>query len=312
MDEASLREEDNASEHISPAPIDVAIVVALSQEFRKLYKEIQDWSLLRYDFEANHHVYRFDYPRNELSGRTYRCLASFVGEKGEQHAAFLMHRLLENWQVRTVVVLGLAVAMNPDVQLGDVVIANRIVTYQQDSKDVPAKGVAGFTFQSVGEAYSLDNRILRELQNSKFPGAEQLSKWQQYSDIQRSQIVSRNEEKKLISAGLVTRSPQVKVGHVASGPTVVAAAALSQWSKDHLALEMESGGILAAIYHSTRFTETIVLRSISDLGDKRQDRLHQIDRESLRRWGMSNAIHFLWTMMDEGLLPLIAEPTELE
>ena len=70
-----------------------------------------------------------------------------------------------------------------------------------------------------------------------------------------------------------------------------------------LALDMESGGVLAAIYEKAGPARSLVLRGISDYGDDRKQELDRIGEGGLRRYAMCNAIRLLWRLLGVGALP---------
>jgi hypothetical protein len=47
----------------------------------------------------------------------------------------------------------------------------------------------------------------------------------------------------------------------------------------------------------------MMLRGISDFGDKRKKELDKIGKGGLRRYAMGNAISLLWQLMEAGILP---------
>ena len=96
-------------------------------------------------------------------------------------------------------------------------------------------------------------------------------------------------------------------GHLASGPTVGAAPAFKDWLKTrdrkYLALEMETGGLMAAVYEQADPKRTLILRGISDDGDEHKEELDKMGEGAFRRYAMHNAIQLLWRFFDAGILP---------
>ena len=75
-----------------------------------------------------------------------------------------------------------------------------------------------------------------------------------------------------------------------------------------MAVEMETGGVLAAVYERTAPTHSLVLRGISDYGDERKKQSEEIQEGVLRRYAMRNALRFLWRLLLIGHLPRRADP----
>jgi len=98
---------------------------------------------------------------------------------------------------------------------------------------------------------------------------------------------------------------------VACGPIVGAATAFADWLKQQnrqfLALEMESGGVLAAVFEAADPARMLVLRGVSDYGDERKADLDQTAGGAFRRVAMNNAIGMLDSLLAAGCLPR-AEP----
>ena len=107
--------------------------------------------------------------------------------------------------------------------------------------------------------------------------------------------------------GWLDDSPAFAVGPIASGPVVAAAKRFVAWvrstNRNYLGLEMESGGVLAAVYGRTDPTRSLVLRGISDFGDSRKKELDAISAGGLRRYAMRNTVRLLWSLMEAGELP---------
>ena len=82
---------------------------------------------------------------------------------------------------------------------------------------------------------------------------------------------------------------------------------LKHRDRSYLALEMESMGVLSAIYKATPATGSLVLRGVSDYGDERKKELDAIGKGSLRQYAMHNALQLLWKLMELGVLPWAME-----
>ncbi|HTN87718.1 MAG TPA: hypothetical protein VL242_28755, partial [Sorangium sp.] len=107
---------------------------------------------------------------------------------------------------------------------------------------------------------------------------------------------------------LVRERPDLMVGAIACGDTVGAAEAFGsalkrQRNRNLMALEMESGGLLAAVHAKADLSRTLVIRGISDCSDERKKELDRIGAGALRRYAMGNAIELLWQLLELGALP---------
>jgi len=75
---------------------------------------------------------------------------------------------------------------------------------------------------------------------------------------------------------------------------------VKQRDRKYLAIEMESAGILASAY--THGIDSLIIRCISDFGDKRKKELDGIGEGILRQYAMNNGLALLWRMMKLGLI----------
>jgi nucleoside phosphorylase len=94
------------------------------------------------------------------------------------------------------------------------------------------------------------------------------------------------------------QSVKILEARVASGPTVSQSTSFNEWLKKHRdrtlkSLEMESAGVALAAYLQKMQRRTLILRGISDFGDKRKKELDGIEKGLLRRLAVRNAFRVL-------------------
>ncbi len=144
--------------------------------------------------------------------------------------------------------------------------------------------------------------------NFKFVHRKAFLDWQAHCARELRRLLPGEKLKDLIVNGMLRDRVQMTEGHLASGSTVGASRAFTDWLKTrdraYLALEMEAAGLMAAVYKQTDPKHTLVLRAISDYGDERKEELDKVRKGALRRYAMHNAIHLLWRFFDAGILPL--------
>ena len=148
---------------------------------------------------------------------------------------------------------------------------------------------------------------MRAAQDLEFAHAPLYTTWQQDGkDAARTGISEKNRAK-LLKKKWLKDQPSFLAGPIASGPIVGAAQQFADWLKtvnrNYLALEMEGGSMLAAIYGGADPARSLVLRGISDFGDERKKELDAIGRGGLRRFAMNNATRLLWALMEADVLP---------
>jgi nucleoside phosphorylase len=284
----------------------VGLVIALKEEFRELQAEVGPGWLCEDDPDTGNPYYRFD--RAGAAGAAYGCVAACVGGMGEGKAGRLTERLLARWQPATVAVLGIAAGISDDVRVGDVVVATQVDSYFESAKATAGEGPHGFDFKLGGENYRPSYDLIQAASHLEFRHPEGFGRWQETGREELRGSVPQRLLGRLVKDGVLRAAPAVHEGHLASGPAVAAAAAFNRWLKDKrdrklLAVEMESGGILAAVYERTDPAHSLVLRGISDYGDERKQQLDQVKEGVLRRYAMRNAVRFLWRLLEVGSLP---------
>jgi nucleoside phosphorylase len=298
--EASLTIPDDAF----PSPdgrCDLGIVVALKEEFRILFER----------FEARHTRVQEDarsyyiFEVATLAGeRPYRVVATLVGEMGTNRTGVVTEKMLSRWNPSTVVVVGIAGGIHKDVRVGDVVVASEVSNYIEGAK--AADGIGGTLFQRAGDAFKPNHAFVDRIRNFEFANRASFRKWEQSSES-RCQALGP-----IIQAigddSIVALKPAQREGHVASGPLVVTSSNFVAWIREGdrscLCVEMESGGAMITAHMDPAHRDVLVLRGISDLADERKAALDKIGGGAFRRYAMENALDFLWSLLEAGVLSI--------
>ncbi len=282
--------------------VDVGILVALKEEFSVLFEQVRGQATAHTRPELTEHYYTFE--RAGPPGRLpYRCVATFMGERGPTRAALATERLIQHWAPASIVTLGIASGIHSDLKLGDVVAVTQIDSYLEAVKAVGSDAPSGFQLQHAGEVYRAPHGMVSLLRNLEFSHSAAHERWSAGCEGSLASSIPDHED--LVAQGLLRQRPQLQDAHIASGPIVGAAHGFVEWlhRRDHSckALELEAGGLMAAAHTRAGTTRTLVLRGISSYGD---GRAQELDRLSvpLRRYAMRNATLLLWTLLEEGLL----------
>src|SRR5205085_9510390 len=109
----------------------------------------------------------------------------------------------------------------------------------------------------------------------------------------------------LVEAGLVREAPSMTDAHLASGPVVGAAQQFTEWlrrkrDRNLKALEMESAGLMAAAVRRVEPARTLIIRGISDYGDKRKEQLDRVRDGARRRQAMRKATGQVFRPREDG------------
>jgi len=281
-------------------PIDVGVIVALEEEFDELHKLLPRSTPVKDDATG---VYDYLFIRPVDGAEPYRCAATFVGEMGPTEAALAAERFLGRRHPRTIVMLGIAAGIHDDVRLGDVVVAKSVGRYLDRAK--VADGGKTFDIRPGGDAFPCSQDLVRSAQNLKFAHASIYQKWQEAGRLELA--ATGPNWKRLQEKGWLADAPVFVAGAIASGPVVAAAKSFVAWvrstNRNYLGLEMESGGVLAAVYSRADPTRSLILRGISDFGDVRKKKTDAIGAGGLRRYAMRNAVRLLWGLLEAQELP---------
>ncbi len=284
--------------------VDVGIVLALKEEFAELFSQFENNYTSVYDEDTHAHYYLFQ-PTYKDSFKSYRCVATFVGSMGTLKAGLATDKLISRWHPHTLVIMGITASLDAEVALGDVVVAEQVNMYLENSKAVPATGNAGYTFQLSPEVYRSAYDIVSAIQHMEFRHKEIFQDWQQRCAVELQQLPSHEEIVAMIQKEDVRAYPFVHIGHLASGPTVGGARAFKNWLKQldrkYLALEMETGGFMEAAYERLH-SRTLIIRAISDYGDERKKKLDNAGKGAFRRYAIHNAIRLLWSLFERDIL----------
>jgi nucleoside phosphorylase len=274
---------------------DVGIVIALKEEFAQIFPKISARHVLQ---EAVSQYY-YIFGRPTRNGR-YRCVVTFIGGMGLPKAGIVGDRLIEAFSPRTLVNIGIAGAMDHQVLVGDVVIAEQCDDYLASSKAIPAKG-GSFKFEFSGDPYKTTDAFVRHADNIQFAHMDAFARMSEECRTSRGGVIPDAKFEQLQKRKIVAPDPRILTGRVASGSTVGAADSFVRWlrldrDRKYLALEMESAGVLTAAH--SRGTQTLIIRGISDFSDERKKRLDKIGGGILRRYAMNNAIALLWQYLE--------------
>ena len=289
--------------------IDVGIVVALKEEFREFYEQLNDKAVKTIeDPSTAENYYCFEY--SESSEQVpYKCVSVLVGEMGPTKAALTTDRLLNKWSPSTIVILGIAAGIHKDLKIGDVIIANQVDNYLERAKAVESEdGDNRFDFELSGEVFRGSHDIIQNIRNFEFTHPELFIDWRKNCKLMLDTLLSRQAIDQLIEKQIIRENVQLEDVHLASGPVVGASVDFIKWlhgrDRAYKALEMESGGVLAAIYSRVNPKRALVIRGISDFGDQSKTHLDNIQGGSLRKYAMHNATNLLWSILKAHILPI--------
>jgi nucleoside phosphorylase len=256
---------------------------------------------LREEFDQAREVFEFGVPEREggyflypfrVPGTGLRGLALVLFEMGLGEAAVAVTHLLERFELRLLAVVGIAGALDPDLRLGDVVIAKSVDEYLAAAKATPA-GSDRYNFEVAGASWMAASHLVTYANNFRYLGGG-FEAWQRRAAGRLPEV-----------SQWAGPEPNYQVAPIASGDVVGADQAFADWLRHHnrlrAALEMEAGGAARAVYRSGQ-TDLLVVRGISDFADKRKKKLDAATgagakRGAWRRYAALNAFDLLGALV---------------
>lgn len=276
--------------------IDIAVVVALTEEFQQLLQLINEDIEPIPDDQLGGYSYRFSIPGKDQS---YSCLGVLIGEMGSLRAGTSTSHLIATFAPKSIVMVGIAAAIDKDLKLGDVVSADQVDAYLATTKAVDRKG-RGFDLEFRGNAYKTSNHLLQQTIHLPFAFPDDYLKWQHRCREDLELLIPSTDCARLIESGLIRKEPELSAVHLASGPVLSATKDFGEWLKKRdgklAVLEMEAAGLIAAVHERNSSVETMIIRGISDFGDSRKKEFDQVRDGAIRKYAMRNAVRLFLTL----------------
>jgi WD40 repeat protein/nucleoside phosphorylase len=285
-------------------PIELGIVIALKEELRVFQKLLPARTTVERDPRTGQYDYVFEHPATGA-----RCVFTLLGDMGPEPAALATERLINRWAPRTLVMLGIAAGIHPDVKVGDVVVASQIDSYLDSARAQPGSHPGSFEFSLGGSVYRGDHELITHVRNLEFAVPDAFARWNRACQEHLAELLPEEARVELLRRQWVRPVPELLDVHLASGPVVGAAQEFTQWlrrsrDRNHKALDMESAGLMAAAFRRVEPGRTLVIRGISDYGDERKADLDARGEGALRRYAMHNATALLWTLLEAWRAPV--------
>jgi nucleoside phosphorylase len=266
---------------------DVGLIVPLSEEFRYVCELLPPKRTIVRDAS-----FYFDL---ETPAQAPRIVATVLDGMGTVPAAIATERLLTEFAVRDIAMVGIAGALKDDVGLGDVVIANKVDYYQQAAKAV-AREAGGIEFALAGNVFQGPPFLLQVARNLQWmpENAETIYEWKSATAARRRDLNLPAEPGK--------ETAEYVVAPIASGDIVGAASEFAQWlrakrDRTLMAIEMEAAGAAYSAYSRVEGVPMLAVRGISDFADERKAELDKTEsshqKGAWRRYATLNAVDLL-------------------
>ena len=200
----------------------------------------------------------------------------------------IAQRLLRFADVRLLVLLGLAGAVDNSVDVGDLVVAEEVNDFQASSKAKSTND--GYEVQYSGRHWPLNFEIREAVRHFEFSCPECFNWWQTRVAKDFSALNAPNKNT------VCSLPPKLHIGPIASGNIVAASTAfleeVRRINRKFVAIDMEAAGVAFAATERTHRVPWLVLRGVSDRGDEYKTDLDNQD-QVWRRYSVHNAVSFL-------------------
>lgn len=234
-------DKDNQLEDV---PIDFAFVTALPKERDALLKHLVSYKKVQFSFDPS--TYYRGRIKISTTDEYYEVVLVMLLGKGTGEATIGAMSVIERWQPKNVIMLGIAAGVSSKVALGDIVVADFVFYYELAKRTVQGE-------QRRAQYFSADRLLYdRAL-------AHEESDW-------KNKLLVEPPDRPYID---------VHFGAIASGDKVLADAMmmkqLLEECPDLMAVGMEGAGVARAASrqpHPPRFLE---IRCICDYGDGRKN-----------------------------------------
>lgn len=220
-----------------------------------------------------------------LPNKDYKALVILLGEAGLTKAAQLTEKFLNAFSISMVVLIGIAGGIDSDLKLGDVVIPNGISDYLLDSKAIP-KGKTSYELQPSINTWNINPILIEYIRHFRYQNKNIFEKWQK----------DMNDFRQEIKADLITESPNYKIGHLASGNILSGSESfkeeLRSRDRKYFAIDMETAGVVRAVFNRSKPPLTLILRGISDFSDRTKSKIDKTSKGLYRKYAVYSAIKF--------------------
>ncbi len=225
------------------APVDFLLFAPLEEERDALLSKLPGYRKLDADGTDVHVYFEAEVATRRQDNAVYRVIVTSPARVGPIHAAITATTATEHWRPEHVIVVGIAGGLKDEVRLGDVMVAQSVADYTVGK--VREDGAR----EERWEMYPADIGLLNAA-NAFRTG------WESFVTEPRPEDEGK---------------PARHAGVIASGGDVIASrdliAAYRGDMPKLIGVEMEGGGVAAALHGHRRRPRFLIIRGVSDLAD---------------------------------------------
>jgi nucleoside phosphorylase len=288
------------------APIDIAVYVALNEEFNHVLKTVPASPTIEEDpdISATYFIFELD---DSLATKKTKVLLVSAGVMGPPRAAALTAHINSRFRPQNFVVLGISGSLDKGLLLGDVFIPKIVDNYLSVAAATPGEGSGKWSLSTSSGPYRPDSRLLDRVRSFRHIYPSPWQDWKQETDVLADQLLG--DKRSAAIHDNITRDHAALLAeeaNLASGELLGRSDAFVEWIKSqdrkYAAMDMESSGVLdvsdLAGKTGPRF---IAIRGISDFADERKTQVEADFRGVFRQIAIENAASFLWIAIQYNL-----------
>lgn len=278
----------NLSHFLHEKQYDIAIITALEDELSTTKKAISDdWA--KYQLQDDNNIYFTTKIKNK-QGQSASIIATNAHKMGMVHTAITSSKLLNKFNPKLLVMLGICAGKEGSVKIGEIIVAKKIFDYQAGKVEEDEDGKV--TFKA-----DYDERCLDE-------------KYQSIIETFKSEFshAIRDDWNKFINHDQVSEFPlpKVHIDSMASGSAVMSKKnifeEINTFSRKVIALDMEGYAVfVGSNILKKNTTIPLVIKGVQDYaGNSKND--------TYRKYAIYVAARFFYKLCEdsfiEGLVPL--------
>ncbi|WAM24885.1 protein kinase domain-containing protein [Myxococcus sp. NMCA1] len=258
----------------SPASgLDVAIVTVIQPELFAVLETL-DIPESQREKDARGTVYFRGSLRSQITRRDYRLVVTCIGGPGNYDASAAAYDVIAHHRPRVLILMGIAAGIEGKVQIGDVVLSERVVAYEPGAIVSPGDGGAS-TFEHRPEIDRLPHSMNQDVITYRPDSSRLNARFLDVGGKLPTASPGKEEEyRSRVASTLTARAATIASGEkLLRDPAKLRAVRREQHGKVEVG-EMEAAGLVAACRRAN--IPWLVIRGISDFGDKfKDDQFHQ-------------------------------------
>lgn len=286
-------------------PIDLAIYIALSEEFNHVV-EILNSQYKSFEYNDISITIFQDKWKERAFNRFYNVFIIPAGTMGNISAGNIITSIMTIYKPQNIVIAGIAGAISADLQIGDVFIPASVNDYLANIK-ITGKKIP--KFEPSGSTLSTDQHLLNNFRHFNSKKYDGYNNWR--ANINNELNIIINDEMKEALKKLGVNLPlhcKLVVGEdkvLGSGPAVIESRSFANWIKSQnrkvAAVDTESAGVYNAAFMQKYRPSVLTIRGISDCADKNKSLIESATQSKLRKLAMKNVISLIKVAVEEGL-----------